>query len=89
MSQAVQDAALAVSSDVSSVPSDNSSGGVAYEHNELLCFMQNKSMLMDFDSIVKLHMDFYSRDEVVAVLQPIEQYIIIIIIITNDKFILP
>jgi len=36
--------------------------------------MQNKSMLMDFDSIVKICMDFYSRDEVVAARQLIEQH---------------
>ena len=44
-------------------------------HCELLCFLQNKSMLMSFDQLVKLCADFYTRDEVVAARQLLEQHL--------------
>lgn len=44
-------------------------------HNELLCFLQSKSLLMTHDHLVKLVADFYSKDEVSAARQTIDKYL--------------
>ena len=44
-------------------------------HCELLCFMQNKSSVVAFDPMVKICLDFYTRDEVIAARFIIDQYV--------------
>lgn len=46
---------------------DNSGTGVV--HNELLCFVQQKSGVLAADDLVKLCLDFYKKDEVLAARQ--------------------
>ena len=44
-------------------------------HSELLFFLQNKSSVMAFDHLVKLCVDFYTREEVFSARQLLEQYL--------------
>jgi len=44
-------------------------------HSELLFFLQNKSAVMSFDHLVKLCVDFYTRDEVLSARRLLEQYL--------------
>ena len=57
------------------IPLDTVMDSPVVIHNELLCFLQDKSSVMTFDHLVKVVADFYNRDEVVAARQLLEQHV--------------
>ena len=54
------------STDITFGSTDGVAGGMALVHNELICFLQNKSLSIPFDQLVKLCADFYTRDKTIV-----------------------
>jgi len=53
----------------------NAQPTVSAQRSEILCFMQQKMNLLTFDHLVKLCLDFYRKDEILAGRSMIDQFI--------------
>jgi len=49
--------------------------GDEFVRSELLCFLQNKSSLIPHDQLVKIYVDFYTKEEAATARQLIERYL--------------
>jgi hypothetical protein len=49
-------------------------GVIVPVHNELLCFMQQKCLVLPADQLIKICSDFYKKDEIIAARNVLDDY---------------
>ena len=54
---------------------ENDNGGMGLVHNELLCFVQQKSGILTVEDVIKVCLDFYKKEDVLAARQLLDTVI--------------